>query len=136
MIYALDTNIISYWLQKNMRVAERLNGALRKGHVVVIPPSTFYEIRRGFKHTPAPGKEFAFTLMCQSYKIEEMDLTAWEEAATIYAKKRKTGQMIDDNDILVAAFCIVNGYTLVTHNTKHFQHIDGLLLEDWAEPHD
>jgi hypothetical protein len=25
------------------------------------------------------------------------------------------------------------GYTLVTHNTKHFQHISGLQIADWAE---
>jgi len=44
---------------------------------------------------------------------------------------RKTGKTICDADILIAAHCIVNGYTLITHNTKHFENIEGLLLENW-----
>jgi len=61
-----------------------------------------------------------------------MNLAAWEEAATIYAQTRKAGRPVDDNDILIAAFCIVNGYTLVTNNTKHFTDINSLLIVDWA----
>ena len=133
MTYALDTNTISYWLQKNMVVAERLNRAIRQGETVIIPPATYYEIRRGFKHKAAPGKEFAFSLMCQSYAIGEMNLAAWEKAADIYAYTRKTGNPIDDTDILIAAFCIVNGYTLVTSNIKHFENVAGLQFVNWAE---
>ena len=132
MTYALDTNTISYWIKKNMVVAENLNRAIRQGETVVIPPATYYEIRRGFKHKAAPGKEFAFSLMCQSYGIGEMNLAAWEKAADIYAYTRKTGSPIDDTDILIAAFCIVNGYILVTNNTKHFEGIDELNIVDWA----
>lgn len=133
MIYALDTNTISYWLQKNKQIAEQLNQTLRQGNTVIIPPTTYYELRRGFKHKAAPGKEFAFSLMCKSYEVGEMNLAAWEEAADIYADTRKAGRPVEDTDILIAAFCIVNGYILVTHNTKHFEGIDGLHLVNWAE---
>ena len=133
MTYALDTNTISYWIQKNPKVVEHLNRVIRQGHMIVIPPSTYYEIRRGFKHKASPGKEFAFSLICQSYEVGEMNLSAWEEAADIYAYTRKTGKSVDDNDILIAAFCIVNGYTLVSHNTKHFVNMQGLNLDDWMQ---
>lgn len=33
-----------------------------------------------------------------------------------------------DSDIV---FCIENGYTLVTNNVDHYQHIPGLLFENW-----
>jgi predicted nucleic acid-binding protein len=131
MTYALDTNTISYWLQKNERIAEQISRALRQGRIIAIPPTTYYEIRRGFKHKAAPGKEFAFSLICKSYEVGEMNLAAWETAADIYANTRKAGKPIEDTDILIAAFCIVNGYTLVTNNTKHFEDIEGLRLEDW-----
>jgi len=114
-------------------VVEQLNRAIRLGNEIVIPPSTYYEVRRGFKHKAAPGKELAFSLMCQSYEIGDMNLAIWETAADIYAYTRKAGKPVEDNDILIAAFCIVNGYTLVTHNTKHFGDIDGLQIVDWAE---
>ena len=132
MIYALDTNIISFWIQKNLKVVERLSFAISQGSTIVIPPSTYYEIRRGFKHKAAPGKEFAFSLICQSYEVGEINLAAWETAADIYAHSRKIGKPIGDSDILIAAFCVVNGYTLVTNNTKHFENIEGLRFEDWT----
>ena len=133
MTYALDTNIISYWIRKNEEVVKHLNLILRQGNKIVIPPTTYYEIRRGFKHKSAPGKEFAFSLMCKAYEIGTMNLTAWEEAANIYAYTRKAGKPVEDTDILIAAFCIVNGHTLVTHNTKHFEGVKDLLLVDWIE---
>ena len=132
MTYALDTNTISYWIQKNAQIAENLNQALRQGATIIIPPTTYYEIRRGFKHKAAPGKEFAFSLICRSYEVGEMSLAAWEKAADIYAYTRKSGKTIEDTDILIAAFCIVNGYTLVSNNTKHFKHIRDLDITDWT----
>ena len=133
MIYALDTNTISYWIQNNKQITEQLNHTLRQGNTIIIPPTAYYEIRRGFKHKTAPGKEFAFSLICKSYDIGEMNLVAWEEAANIYAYTRKEGKPIEDTDILIAAFCVVNNYTLVTHNTKHFQSINELCIEDWLK---
>ena len=132
MIYALDTNIISFWTQKNLNVAGRLSHEISQGNTIVIPPSTYYEIRRGFKHKSAPGKEFAFSLICQALEIGEMNLSAWETAADIYANSRKIGKPIGDSDILIAAFCLVNACTLVTNNTKHFTGIAGLNIEDWT----
>jgi len=133
MIYAPDTNTISYWLQKNKQIAEQLNWAIRQGSTIIIPPSTYYEIRRGFKHKASPGKEFAFSLICKSYGIGEMNLAAWEKAADIYAKTRKSGKPIEDTDILIAAFCIVNNYTLVTNNVKHFEELDDLIFINWID---
>ncbi|MCL2320829.1 MAG: PIN domain-containing protein [Oscillospiraceae bacterium] len=133
MTYALDTNTVSYWIQNNKQVIDQLNNILRRGNTIIIPPIVYYEIRRGFKHKTALGKELAFSLICKTYEIGKMDLTAWEEAANIYGYTRKAGKPVEDTDILIAAFCIVNGYTLVTHNTKHFQDIKDLSIADWAK---
>ena len=133
MKYGLDTNTISYWIQGDNKVASNLLKALRQRSAIIIPPTTYYEIRRGFKHKNSPKKENAFNLMCKSYQIGEMNLAAWEEAAEIYAKTRKDGHPIDDTDILIAAFCIVNGCTLVTNNIKHFNVISGLKVVNWTK---
>ena len=133
MTYALDTNIASYFIQNDVHVIARFRAALISKSKIVIPPVTYYEILRGFKHKPAPEKEKAFQRMCKLFPIGEMTFPVWEQAAIIYASIRKMGIIIGDADILTAAFCIVNGYTLVTHNTKHFDKIDGLSLEDWAK---
>jgi tRNA(fMet)-specific endonuclease VapC len=41
---------------------------------------------------------------------------------------------LDSVDMQIAATAIVHNLTLVTHNTKDFQHISGLRLDDWLAP--
>ena len=132
MTYALDTNIVSYFIREDKSVLTRFRAVLAMNNSIVIPPVTYYEIRRGFRHKEAHGKEQVFNRMCKLYPIGEMSLSIWECAAQLYADLRKAKRTVEDADILIAAFCIVNGYTLVTHNTKHFEDIDELKVEDWS----
>jgi predicted nucleic acid-binding protein len=39
----------------------------------------------------------------------------------------------EEDDILQAGYCINHGYTLVTHNLKHFEGIPGLQTIDWVK---
>jgi predicted nucleic acid-binding protein len=133
MTYALDTNIISYFVQGSPHISLRLREALARGDSFVIPPVAYYEIRRGFKHRAAPAKERAFAGICSAYPVGAMGIAAWELAAGIYADLRNAGRAVEDADILIAAFCIENGHTLVTNNTKHFEGISELRLANWAE---
>lgn len=52
-------------------------------------------------------------------------------SAAIRAELAGAGQQIGPYDVQIAATARVHGLTLVTHNTKEFQRISGLLLEDW-----
>ena len=133
MIYALDTNIVSYFIREDEHIISRFRAALEAGHSIIIPPVTYYEVRRGLKHKDAPKKEKAFDRMCMLFPIGEISLSVWEQAAEIYGKTRKAGNPIEDTDIIGAAYCIVNGYTLVTNNKKHFADIDDLAFENWFE---
>ena len=53
--------------------------------------------------------------------------------AQIRAQLELQGRRLEDSDLFIAATALVNGYTLVSHNTRHFSRIPGLLLEDWLE---
>lgn len=52
--------------------------------------------------------------------------------AEIKASLRKSGKIIGDMDIMIAAICIVNNMILVTNNTRDFKRIKGLKLENWV----
>ena len=43
------------------------------------------------------------------------------------------GMVIGGNDMLIAAHAKAENLVLVTHNTREFVRVDGLVLEDWAE---
>jgi tRNA(fMet)-specific endonuclease VapC len=42
------------------------------------------------------------------------------------------GQLIGQVDMLIAGHALSLGATLVTHNTREFRHVPGLLVEDWG----
>jgi len=47
------------------------------------------------------------------------------------ASLRKLGQLIDDFDLLIACCAISNDLILVTDNTKHFDRISAVKIQNW-----
>ncbi|WP_349645226.1 type II toxin-antitoxin system VapC family toxin [Candidatus Parabeggiatoa sp. HSG14] len=54
-----------------------------------------------------------------------------EQYSHIRASLRKKGRPTGETDALIAAIALAHNATLVTDNIKHFQNIDGLVLENW-----
>ena len=133
MIYALDTNIVSYYLKGLYRIDEKFDEILAAGNCIVIPPITLYETLRGLLAVKAMVKLDIFGSICRQLGLKEMELSDWVQAAKLYAELKEQGQPMHDSDLLQAAFCLNNKYTLVTHNLKHFSHIRALLVVDWVE---
>ena len=52
-------------------------------------------------------------------------------AASIRIKLEKQGNPIGPYDILIAASALANNSTLVTHNTREFERVSGLKIDDW-----
>lgn len=40
---------------------------------------------------------------------------------------------IEDFDLLIGCAAKAAGLTMVTHNKKHFSHIEGTIIEDWVD---
>jgi predicted nucleic acid-binding protein len=131
MTYALDTNTILHLLGGNIKAREHI--WYKRNSTFTIPQVVYYEILRGFRYKAAPAKEATFDSMCEIYDIGELTTRTWVIAAQIYADLQKRREIIEDADILIAAFCIEGGYTLITNNVKHMKRVDGLIFEDWVE---
>jgi predicted nucleic acid-binding protein len=133
MIYALDSNIISYLLRADATVSSRYYEALDQGNRCVIPLIVYYEVKRGLKDAGATSKLRSFERLCDVLGIEGLDVAAVEKATDIYISLKKAGSLIGDSDTLIAASCLACGYTLVTNNAKHFGRVEGLRFVNWAE---
>lgn len=51
--------------------------------------------------------------------------------AEVKIRLQRSGTPLEDFDLFIAATALAEGRILVTHNTRHFQRIAGLSLEDW-----
>jgi tRNA(fMet)-specific endonuclease VapC len=118
-------------LKEDADVIARYRQAFDAGEDFVIPPIVFYEIQRGLLAKNLKKKLTQFNALCQKIEQVEFNSLVWQKAAQIYASLSQQGKRIDDADILIAAFCLVNDYTLITNNTRHFEHIEGLNFVNW-----
>jgi predicted nucleic acid-binding protein len=132
MTYCLDTNIISYDISDTSGIRDRVDSAWDNGDTVVVPPISYYEVKRGFLFKDQKRRLSYFDTRYGNNLEGSMFKEDWEQAAVLYSYLLKQHLNAADDDLFQAAFCIRRGYTLVTHNTKHFENIPGLLLEDWC----
>jgi len=133
MVYALDSSIIIDFLSREPSVVKKFNKTVLNGNSIVIPSVVDYEVLRGFCHNPKPRKEAVYNNLRINCPVVENNAFIWKRAASIWAMLRKNGKTIGDADIIIAACCMENGFTLVTHNIKHFIDINGLLINDWLK---
>ena len=131
--YCLDSNVISDILRKQPDVMRNLEEALDNDDNLFVSSIVYYEIVRGLK---AAGKtrmlkDFDdFYANAKHLFLDQDDLTTIEKAVEIYLQLHK-GQMIEDNDIYIAAIAMVNNCTLVTANVRHFSRVEGLRFVNW-----
>ena len=135
MIYVLDTNIIIRYLRDVSPVKQKIREAILQKQKLIIPRAVDYEICRGFRCTPAPRKynnyaDFAYKGYCS---VVEICPQTWQKAEEVYTELYDKGFSVGEIDILIASFCLINNYILVTNNTKDFENIGGLSLLDWTQ---
>lgn len=132
--YALDSNIVSYYLKGNEELMDKIDYETTINKII-IPPVVYFEIRRELLYLKSRKKLEAFEEMFLEKGIDAIDRQTLDKAADIYIQLRnmKPSKIVDDADLLIAAYCLQNDCILVTNNTKHFEHIESLQFENWIE---
>ncbi|MDR2570477.1 MAG: PIN domain-containing protein [Oscillospiraceae bacterium] len=138
MIYALDTNTISFLLRPNHNpeVVQKFNETIKRGDEYVIPPLCYYEVYWHLLRKNATKQLQVFdNLYADSLPNFNMGEKEFLNAAKIKVNWVKRGIPIGkrDADIFIASYCLTNRYTLVTDNTSDFERIDDLRLVNWKK---
>ena len=131
-VYALDSNILSFYLKGNAAVIENIERAINDEHSIIITSIAYYEVKRGLLLINAIKQLERLMGFCDLFPVGEFGDYLLEDAIHIYVQDRKAKRNTEDADIFIAAFCIHNNYILVTDNTRHFENIDNLQIENWS----
>jgi predicted nucleic acid-binding protein len=130
--FGLDSNIISFDLKDNAIVKRNIDQRVDANIKVLVPPFAYYEVKRGLVDAKATRQLRSFEELLARCPVGPISHAVFESAVDIYVGLKAKGRLCDENDIYIAAFCKTYGLTLVTNNTKHFESIPGLALEDWS----
>ncbi len=130
MKYVLDTNTLIYFFKGLGNVSDRLLSI--PPAEIGLPAIVLYELEVGIgksgtsKKRKTQLKEFISLVNIISFGYEEARC-----AANIRIKLERKGVPIGPYDILIAASALADRGTLVTHNLKEFERVEGLKIEDW-----
>lgn len=132
MSYMLDTNICIYAMRnKPEKVLQRLKEEINDG--VCISSITLAELEYGMKHSSNPAKnEQALLRFLLPFDVLPFGAAAASEYGEIRAYLQKAGTPIGAMDMLIAAHAKSEDIVLVTNNTREFERVVGLELENWA----
>ena len=130
MKYCLDTNTLIYFFKGLGDVSNRLL-ATPPGEIA-IPAIVIFELEVGIGKSTSPRKrKTQLRELTSLVSIISLGQSEAKSAANIRIKLEKRGIPIGPYDILIAASALANKSTLVTHNKREFERVDGLKIEDW-----
>jgi tRNA(fMet)-specific endonuclease VapC len=133
MRYLLDTNICIYLIKRRpSEVLERFRQ--HSPQDVAICTITLFELQYGVEKSQYRKRsEDALTKFLLPLDLINLDRSVAIEAAAIRAQLERKGMPIGPYDLLIAGLARSRDMTLVTNNTKEFERIVGLHLENWVE---
>ena len=126
--YLLDTNIISYYLKGNEGLKEKISDNIDSLAISII---SYYEIISGLQSINANKRITEFEKFCELIDVVNLDRASILASCQIYSDLKKSGNLIDDIDILIAGIALSNNLIMITDNTDHFKRISGLKVENW-----
>ena len=131
MQYLLDTDICIYLIKKRpLEVIERFRQ--HPPQDVAISTITLFELEYGVEKSAYRQRSAdALAKFLLPLNLINLDRSAAIEAATIRAQLEDKGMPIGPYDLLIAGLAKSLDMTLVTNNTKEFERIDGLHVENW-----
>lgn len=129
-MYCLDSSIVIEIFHGNEIVKSKL-GKIEESEIF-ITAITACEIYKGAFLSKNPEKDiFIVNNFLRSVNILDLDVYSGEVYGKVYAELKKSGNLTQDFDLMIAAICIANNKTLITRNKKHFENIKQLKVESW-----
>ena len=128
--YLLDTNIVIYTIKNRPKsLREKFN---RLQDQMAISSITWGELTYGVERSTQSERNLAdIELIAAKLEVISFDRPAADHFGQIRAELYRVGIPIGPYDMMIAGQARARGLILVTNNTREFERIPGLMLENW-----
>lgn len=131
--YLLDTNICIYIIKERPPEVQQHFSRLNNTQVF-LSSVTVFELAYGVENSPIATQarnQKALAYFLQPLNIVDFTTQDAYYTAKIRADLKRKGTPIGAYDLQIAATALTHEFTLVTNNTKEFERIPHLKLENW-----
>lgn len=127
----LDTNICSYVLRRHPasigeRFAQLERGQLWLSAIVAA------ELRFGAAKLASDRFSAAVEAWLAGFDVRPWPVEATRNYAHIRARLERSGNIIGNMDLLIAAHAMAEDSVVITNNAREFLRVPGLAVEEWA----
>ena len=129
MRYLLDTDTVSYFLKGNPKLRKRLSNTLGQWGISAITHSELATLLFATKNRQLEDILVEFLKDVETVPFTKSDAL---EAGRLKARLKSSGVPIGPADTYIAGHALSLGLTLITNNTKHFENVPDLKLENWS----
>ena len=132
----LDTNICSFIMRERpLHLLKVLQAHVENKDRIVVSAITYAEMRFGAIGKKASPKHNVIVdeFMSRIDSVFAWDQDAVEASAVIKNNLSDKGTPIGANDTAIAGHAIASDCILVTNNTREFERVIDLQLEDWTQ---
>jgi len=129
--YLLDTNVCARYLNgRSLVIRERLQSTNVEDIAVcsVVKAELFYGAMKSNNPQITLARQQQFLSLFISLPFDDITALTY---GRIRAELGANGTPIGPNDFQIAAIALTHNLTLVTHNTREFNRVNGLVIEDW-----
>ncbi|MDR0898004.1 MAG: type II toxin-antitoxin system VapC family toxin [Oscillospiraceae bacterium] len=134
MKYMLDTNMLIFLMRNrpvSVAIQERI--ARHNKSEICISVITLAELELGVCRSSNPQiNTITLSRVLSGIAVLPFDASAAAAYGEICADLYRRGLKIGAMDTLIAAHAASEGLTLVTNNTREFERVKGLTIEDWV----
>lgn len=136
MAVLIDTSILIAYERGQLDVAARVAG--RQAEEAFLSVIAASELLHGVHRATDPAiraRRLAFVeAVLARFPVLEIDLEVARAHAALWSSLAQQGEMIGVHDSWIAATCIARNMTLITANTREFNRVSGLRVENWIAP--
>ncbi|MFN8345905.1 MAG: type II toxin-antitoxin system VapC family toxin [Spirosomataceae bacterium] len=134
--YLLDTNICIHYLKGQYNLQEKISevglGACFLSEITIA--ELLYGVENSAEAQRKKNLENLSQLRASFVGRTLLIGDSFYEYARQKAALKRMGRIVGEFDLLIGTTAIVHGLTLVTRNTKDFQNLDPIQLENWIDP--
>jgi len=132
MLYMLDTNICSYIIRNKPQSIKAKLQEVEQNNTVALSSIVVSELLYGATKKDSPKLMRIVSAFIDNFIIYDYSKVSAQSYANIRTDLEKKGQIIGANDLLIASHALSFGAVLVTNNTREFERVEKLVLEDWS----
>lgn len=132
MSFLIDTDICSTYLKGDRRVFNRF---IQHGGGLSISTITLAELYSwAYRTAQSPRRLASVQNLLAEVDTLPVNRVIALRCGRVRAEMLDRGQVLAVPDLLTASTALVSGYTMVTHNIRHFSMVPGLRVVDWLAP--